>query len=224
MSVLDNEFSASSREREEHAMADTVASVVVLRGDHVLLMRNERMGAWVLPGGLVEPGESVAQAARREVREETGLDVQLVRLVGVYSRQPWRGVGHHVIVFAAHVVGGSLQPDPGEVREARFVAPEDLPDTLPTGLRLQVEAALAGHGGGLVWADDSTWPFGDQTWAEVTALWQESGLSGPEFHQRHVPEGTIVVEVGPAHRNDPAAVPAPLAAPAPPNPPGDVHR
>ena len=151
-------------------MADTVVSVVVLRGDHVLLMRNERMGAWVLPGGLVEPGESVAQAARREVREETGLHVQLVRLVGVYSRQRWRGVGHHVIVFAAHVVGGCLQPDPGEVREARFVAPEDLPDTLPTGLRLQVEAALAGHGGGLAWADDSTWPFGDQTWNEVTAL------------------------------------------------------
>lgn len=178
-------------------MAGIVASVVVLHGhdDHVLLMRNERMGSWVLPGGLVEPGESIAQAARREAREETGLDVQLVRLVGVYSRQKW-GDGYHVIVFAARVVGGSLLPDPGEVGEARFVAPDDLPETLPTMLRVQIEAAIAGKGGGLAWADDATWPFGELGWTEVTALYQQSGLSGPEFIRRHIPDGTISVEVG----------------------------
>jgi len=159
-------------------------------------MRNERMGSWVLPGGAVEPGESVAQAALREVREETGLDVHLERLVGVYSRQRWGGDGQHVIVFAARVAGGSLQPDPGEVREALFVASDDLSQTLPAMLRLQVEAALSGHAGALVWADDSTRPFGEMTWNEVTVLWQQSGLSGPEFIQQHFRAGMISVEFG----------------------------
>ena len=204
-------------------MAQTVATVVVLQGDRVLLTRCAQLATWMLPGGIVEPGESVAQAALREVREETGLDVQIVRLIGVYSRPRWRA-GYHVIVFAARVIGGSLQPDPGEVREARFVACADLPDTLPALLRHQVEAALAGHGGGLAWADDSTWPFGDQTWNDVTALWQESGLSGPEFIQRHVPEGTIVVEVGLEQQNDPAAVSGTWDTPAPPKRSDELDR
>ena len=61
MPILDTEPSASICAREEHAMAQTVASVVVLQDDHVLLMRSEQIGTWMLPGGIVEPGESVAQ-------------------------------------------------------------------------------------------------------------------------------------------------------------------
>jgi ADP-ribose pyrophosphatase YjhB (NUDIX family) len=51
----------------------------------ILLMRRSDNGHWGLPGGYVEPGESVASAAAREVREETGFDVEIGRLVGVYS-------------------------------------------------------------------------------------------------------------------------------------------
>ena len=55
------------------------------RGDKVLLTRRADNGRWCLPGGAVEAGESVAEACEREVWEETGLRVQVARLLGVYS-------------------------------------------------------------------------------------------------------------------------------------------
>ena len=63
-------------------------SAVVRResgGSELLLMRRRDNGRWGLPGGYVEPGESVAEAAAREVLEETGVEIGLGRLVGVYS-------------------------------------------------------------------------------------------------------------------------------------------
>ena len=56
-----------------------------LGGEEILLMQRSDNGHWGLPGGHVEPGESVAEAALREVREETGWRIELGRLVGVYS-------------------------------------------------------------------------------------------------------------------------------------------
>jgi len=54
-------------------------------GEKVLLTRRADNGHWVLPGGGVESGETLAEACAREVLEETGLSVQVVRLLGVYS-------------------------------------------------------------------------------------------------------------------------------------------
>jgi 8-oxo-dGTP pyrophosphatase MutT (NUDIX family) len=51
----------------------------------VLLTRRADNGRWCLPGGHFEPGEAVAETCIREMREETGLDVRVVRLIGVYS-------------------------------------------------------------------------------------------------------------------------------------------
>ena len=175
------------------------ASVVIVEGGHVLLKRSERYGTWGLPGGLVEDDESVAQAAVREVQEETGLEVHLERLIGVYSRPHWRGGGLHIVVFAAQPVGGRLQPDPGEVLEARYFDPAALPDSLPTGMRLQIRATLAGVGGGIAWSDDAIWPFATDLSQEVLDdLRDGSGLPGPEFVRQYFPEtGDITVEVAP---------------------------
>ena len=60
-------------------------SAMVWRGREILLMRRSDNGYWGLPGGFVEMGESVADAARREVAEETGWSVEIGRLIGVYS-------------------------------------------------------------------------------------------------------------------------------------------
>lgn len=81
----------------------------------VLLTRRTDNGRWCLPGGGLEPGESVTEACCREVREETGLDAEVVRLIGVYS-DPHRlleyadGNRFHLISlsFEVRVVGGEL--------------------------------------------------------------------------------------------------------------------
>ena len=55
------------------------------RPEQILLMKRSDNAHWGLPGGYVEPGESVTTATEREVREETGFEIELLRLVGVYS-------------------------------------------------------------------------------------------------------------------------------------------
>ena len=67
-------------------------------------------GQWALPGGFVEVGETVRQAAVREAEEETGLDVEISRLVGVYSEPDRDPRGHNVsVAFLASVLSGSMQ-------------------------------------------------------------------------------------------------------------------
>lgn len=62
-----------------------VCGIIFDSGGRVLLMQRTDNGLWCLPGGMVEAGETVAEAVCREVKEETGLDVAVDRLVGVYS-------------------------------------------------------------------------------------------------------------------------------------------
>jgi ADP-ribose pyrophosphatase YjhB (NUDIX family) len=88
----------------------------------VLLVRRSDDGLWCLPCGWVEPNESPEEAAVREVREETGLEVQPRQLVGVFTRKPNAGFGPHsaiAILYLCEVVGGALQRS-HEVTEARY--------------------------------------------------------------------------------------------------------
>jgi 8-oxo-dGTP diphosphatase len=86
-------------------------------------------GQWALPGGFVEVGETVRQAAVREAAEETGLAVEVSRLVGVYSEPDRDPRGHNVsVAFLACVLSGQIQAasdaaevdvlDPGSVELA----------------------------------------------------------------------------------------------------------
>lgn len=80
----------------------------------VLIQRSNEPfeGSWALPGGFVEVGESVERAAVREVEEETGLVVELVRMVGVYSRPDRDPRGHNVsVAYLARLVSGELAAD-----------------------------------------------------------------------------------------------------------------
>lgn len=104
--------------------------VVVLRGDTVLLVRER--GRWSLPKGGLDANELVAEGARREALEETGLQVEIRELAFTleFHAQTW---GHHVqFFFHAREVGGELGPqDPDrEVQEARFVPIRELREYL----------------------------------------------------------------------------------------------
>ena len=82
---------------------------------------------WALPGGFVDLGESVATAARREAKEETGLEVELTELLAVYSdpkRDP-RGFHTASAVFIGRAAGRPAGGD--DAAEARIFSPDTLP-------------------------------------------------------------------------------------------------
>ncbi len=83
--------------------------------EQILLTRRADNGLWCLPGGGIDPGESAAEACVREVLEETGLDVHVTRLVGIYSSPDWLVEypdGNRVQIvamsFEASIDGGTL--------------------------------------------------------------------------------------------------------------------
>ncbi len=103
-----------------------VAAVVMDRGRALLLRRAQRdaaHGRWILPGGHVDRGEVLEDACRREVAEETGLEVALERLLGVYSYPDNPVV---LIVYLARPVGGSPRPGPEALEMASFT-PQEVP-------------------------------------------------------------------------------------------------
>ncbi len=95
----------------------SVSAVIFDRRGRLLLQQRSDGGQWGLPGGSIEIGESVTDALRREVREETGLQVAVRRLIGVYSeperqvvRYPDGNVWHYVnVCFECAARGGALQ-------------------------------------------------------------------------------------------------------------------
>lgn len=133
-------------------------AAVIFDGVAVLLQRRDDNGKWGLPGGGVEPGESVHAAIVREVREETGLAVEPVRLIGVYSdpanhqvvTYPDGNVIHYVSsVFECVVRGGTLTCG-DESLELGFFSVDALPDdTLPIS-RIRIVDAVARQMGAFV--------------------------------------------------------------------------
>lgn len=90
-----------------------VVDIVIPTEEGVVLIRrgtDPYKGMWALPGGFVEVGETVENAAVREAKEETNLDVELERLVGVYSDPHRDPRGHNVsVTFLARITGGNAE-------------------------------------------------------------------------------------------------------------------
>jgi 8-oxo-dGTP diphosphatase len=103
------------------------AGALVVRDGAILLNQRDidpGLGKWGLPAGYVDLGERVEDAAIREVKEETGLDICLDGLLGVYSNLE-RGVA--LVVYCASICGGELIAG-HETRAAGFFAPDALPE------------------------------------------------------------------------------------------------
>jgi 8-oxo-dGTP diphosphatase len=129
------------------------ASAVVF--DHtgrVLLLRRTDTGRWSLPAGMIDPGEQPADAAVREVYEETGIHAAVDRVAGV---------AHHPVVypngdrceyldvwFRCRAVGGSPRPDGDETLTVAWFTPDDLPE-LDAWAKLRIDTAT--HPTGEAW-------------------------------------------------------------------------
>lgn len=104
--------------------------VVLRMKDGIVLIRRRNppfVGCYALPGGFVEIGETVEEAARREVMEETGISASLVGLVGVYSDPDRDPRGH--VVSVCYLADGSGELRSGsDASDVRIFRPDELPE------------------------------------------------------------------------------------------------
>ncbi|WP_217162080.1 NUDIX domain-containing protein [Streptomyces sp. AC512_CC834] len=131
---------------QANSLVPAASAVVTDDAGRILLQRRVDNGLWALPGGRMEIGETLPECAVRETREETGLDVEVIGLVGTYSNP-----GHVFayddgevrqelsICFLARVVGGRLavSDESTEVRWFEPSAVDDLP--MVSGVRKRVD-------------------------------------------------------------------------------------
>lgn len=124
-----------------HSAAYRVAcSALVERGGEYLLARRRDIGLWNLPGGGLEAGETVEEGLAREVREEVGVIIRIVRLVGVYSKPQKNEV---VLSFLCKLATEDEPTTSDEISEVGWFAPDRIPeDTLPKHRQRVTDAAL----------------------------------------------------------------------------------
>jgi ADP-ribose pyrophosphatase YjhB (NUDIX family) len=134
---------------EANSIVPAVSAIVTDEHGRILLIRRTDNNYWSIPGGGVNPGESVSDAAAREVKEETGIDCQVTGLVGIYSDP------NHVaayddgevrqefsICFTTHTLGGSIRTS-AESSEVRFVSPGAISDlSIHPSIRLRIQHYL----------------------------------------------------------------------------------
>ena len=115
------------------------ADAAVFRGDSLLLIRREDNGLWAMPGGLVDVGETWAEASVRELHEEAGVEGKAVRLLGVYDSRIWgTRAKFHLYQATFQVEPGNGEPIAGpETTDVGFFPEDSLPD-LSVGHQLRV--------------------------------------------------------------------------------------
>ena len=112
-----------------------VAAVLNDNGELLMLHRTDN-NLWALPGGGHDIGESIADTVVREVREETGITVEVISLTGVYTNP------HHVMAYD----DGEVRQQSSESREVLWVPPEQLDELdIHPSMRLRIDHALSGR-------------------------------------------------------------------------------
>jgi 8-oxo-dGTP diphosphatase len=129
----------------------SVAAAVVRDDGRVLVIRRRDNGRWEPPGGILELDETIEDGLVREVEEETGLDVKIDRLTGVYKNMTH---GIVALVFRCHLVSGTPRPTV-EARESAWLTPGEVRDRMSEAFAIRVTDALR-EGGPLVRAHDGT--------------------------------------------------------------------
>ncbi|WP_020420226.1 NUDIX domain-containing protein [Amycolatopsis sp. ATCC 39116] len=132
-----------------NSIVPAVAAVVRNEAGEILMIERTDNGLWALPGGAQDLGESVVDAVRREVEEETGLTVEVTGISGIYS-DPKHVIAYDdgevrqefSICFHARPLAGTLRPS-SESRQVHWVAPERLEELdIHPSMRLRIDHAI----------------------------------------------------------------------------------
>ena len=133
----------------------------------------------------MEAGESLAEAAIRETKEETGIDVELTRLVGVYSRLG--GIPDlHAVLYEAKPIGGEIRLQPGETIEVEYFPFDTLPDEITFGHIKRIADAIDGKSGMSVKQEFNVHSGEKINREEMYALRDRSGLTRKEFYYEFI--------------------------------------
>lgn len=115
---------------EERKFRPVAVDIAIIHEGKIALVKRQQepfKGEWVLPGGYVETNETVEAAAVREAKEETGLDVEILGILGVYS-DPNRDERHNVsIAFIAFPKDTKTKIRKGEIKEVKWFDLDDIP-------------------------------------------------------------------------------------------------
>jgi ADP-ribose pyrophosphatase YjhB (NUDIX family) len=132
-----------------NSVVPSTTAVVTDEQHRIVLIRRRDNDLWALPGGGMELGESIVDTAVREVKEETGLDVEVTDLIGVYTNP------HHVMAytdgevrqqfslcFTTRLLGGDLQTD-SESTDIAWTPSQDIPSlNMHPSMRLRIQHYL----------------------------------------------------------------------------------
>jgi len=143
------EFVAALRERVGHAplWLPGVSAVVLDDAGRVLLTQRADNRLWAVVSGILEPGEEPGPAVLREIREETGVEAELVRVTSVDTAGPITYpngdvAGYLDVCFLARAVAGEARVTDDENLDVRWFAPDALPPDLTESSRRRIPAAL----------------------------------------------------------------------------------
>ena len=114
----------------------TATAIIEFPADMILLIKRETVpfrGYWALPGGRSERGETVEQTIIREVKEETGLEVEVVRKIGEYHEEGIQDkveYDYYPACFLVKVIGGEMQRQRGEIQDLKLFSLQNIPENL----------------------------------------------------------------------------------------------
>lgn len=139
------QFNQNLGGRKAHMITAGVNTIIIHR-KRILLIKRQDIGIWAFPGGAVEANESLEEAAKRETLEETGLNIKIEKLTGVYVRTLWKK--NVVFVYLCRKLNGKVKPS-WETPSVKWFTFPQAKRRLSETFRIRLKDALKKNGEGL---------------------------------------------------------------------------